>query len=408
MTVTDQIKILNRKIKQNKAQYNLDREAAKISALSSNNLDKYEYLTSEDLDIKPSTVEQAKFEYSPLGKTFNKGLSEDDKKEGLLKNLKNIEDKNEQLLEIKQQTENIKEITDSVEEPLSPEANALIGEIRAIQKVSNSKKLKIVDGKKEEHDFTDYKTFNELFRDLYYKKMTINDAQIKQNEFNLKLKDLEIYEARKQEYIKAKNSLINNAENFYKGREQIIEGFKKKIFPFESDDDKPKQQQISKKLIKTDVNACNKWINEKEAGINRELSKEHLNFQRPSDMLKNLYKTNDRKKNNKLVSVINSGLKDLEDELEDMSEEERKNEKPDEIVKIVKEILEFNKQNQKGQGLNILTPNQMFSRLPISLAQLKAGNNSEKLKNEIRQLLYSLYRSKKIAKQIYKSLVDII
>ena len=125
-------------------------------------------------------------------------------------------------------------------------------------------------------------------------------------------------------------------------------------------------------------------------------------------MLKNLYKTNDRKKNNKLVSVINSGLKDLEDELEDMSEEERKNEKPDEIVKIVKEILEFNKQNQKGQGLNILTPNQMFSRLPISLAQLKAGNNSEKLKNEIRQLLYSLYRSKKIAKQIYKSLVDII
>ena len=65
MTVTDQIKILNRKIKQNKAQYNLDREAAKISALSSNNLDKYEYLTSEDLDIKPSTVEQAKFEYSP-------------------------------------------------------------------------------------------------------------------------------------------------------------------------------------------------------------------------------------------------------------------------------------------------------------------------------------------------------
>ena len=108
------------------------------------------------------------------------------------------------------------------------------------------------------------------------------------------------------------------------------------------------------------------------------------------------------------MSVINSGLKDLEDELEDMSEEERKNEKPDEIVKIVKEILEFNKQNQKGQGLNILTPNQMFSRLPISLAQLKAGNNSEKLKNEIRQLLYSLYRSKKIAKQIYKSLVDII
>ena len=93
MTVTDQIKTLNRKIKQNEAQYDLDREAAKISALSSNNLDKYEYLTGEDLDLKPSTVGQAKFEYSPLGKIFNKGLSEDDEKEGLFKRLKNIEDK---------------------------------------------------------------------------------------------------------------------------------------------------------------------------------------------------------------------------------------------------------------------------------------------------------------------------
>ena len=93
MTVTDQIKILNRKIMQNEAQYDLDRKAAKISALSSNNLDKYEYLTGEDLGLKPSTVEQTKFEYSPLGKIFNKGLEkEEDKKEGLLKRLKNIED----------------------------------------------------------------------------------------------------------------------------------------------------------------------------------------------------------------------------------------------------------------------------------------------------------------------------
>ena len=98
MTVTDQIKILDRKIKQNEAQYDLDREAAKISALSSNNLDKYEYLTGEDLDLKPSTVEQAKFEYSPLGKIFNKGLSEDDKKEGILKRLENIKNKNDELL----------------------------------------------------------------------------------------------------------------------------------------------------------------------------------------------------------------------------------------------------------------------------------------------------------------------
>ena len=80
MAVTDQIKILNKKIIQNKAQYDLDRKAAKISALSSNNLDKYEYLTGEGLGLKPSTTEQTKFEYSPLGKIFNKGLDRDDKK----------------------------------------------------------------------------------------------------------------------------------------------------------------------------------------------------------------------------------------------------------------------------------------------------------------------------------------
>ena len=75
----------------NEAQYDLDRKAAKISALSSNSLDKYGYLTGEDLGLKPSTAEQAKFESSPMGKIFIKGLSEDDKKEGLFKILKNIQ-----------------------------------------------------------------------------------------------------------------------------------------------------------------------------------------------------------------------------------------------------------------------------------------------------------------------------
>ena len=78
------------------------------------------------------------------------------------------------------------------------------------------------------------------------------------------------------------------------------------------------------------------------------------------------------------------------------------------ITDIVKHILESNDKIKSGQGLKVLTPNQMLSKLPISLAQLKAGNNSEKLKNEIRQILYSLYRFKKLTKQIYKSLIDII
>ena len=91
------------------------------------------------------------------------------------------------------------------------------------------------------------------------------------------------------------------------------------------------------------------------------------------------------------VSLINSGLRDLKEEIKNMSEEEKIIEGTNKIVDIAENILEFNRE-QKGRGLKIPTPNQIFSRLPISLAQLKAGNNSEKLKNEIRQLLYSLYR----------------
>ena len=78
-----------------------------------------------------------------------------------------------------------------------------------------------------------------------------------------------------------------------------------------------------------------------------------------------------------------------------MSEDEINTEKPHKMMNIVKKILKFNKlRQQEENGLKILTPKQMLNRLPINLAQLKAGNNSQKLKNEIRQLLYSLYRSK--------------
>ena len=66
------------------------------------------------------------------------------------------------------------------------------------------------------------------------------------------------------------------------------------------------------------------------------------------------------------------------------------------------------RRNQPGQGLKILTPDQMLSRLPITLAQLKVGNNSQKPINEIRQLLYSLYRSKKLTKTIYNHLINAI
>ena len=99
MTRKEQVKILDDKIEANKRQYDLDRINAEISAYSSHDLPKYEYLTKKDLGCKPDAFEQAKFEYSPLGKVFIDGLGKSDRKEGLLKRFKNIEDKsNNQLL----------------------------------------------------------------------------------------------------------------------------------------------------------------------------------------------------------------------------------------------------------------------------------------------------------------------
>ena len=106
----------------------------------------------------------------------------------------------------------------------------------------------------------------------------------------------------------------------------------------------------------------------------------YFNFVLPSALAKKSYETQNKKKNNELVEEIKSGWSNLKDEIKKMFEDEKEIEQPDKILKIIKEILEFNRQ-QHGSGLNILTPNQTLSRLPISLAQLSAGNNSEKLKN---------------------------
>ena len=149
-------------------------------------------------------------------------------------------------------------------------------------------------------------------------------------------------------------------------------------------------------------------INREKLPINNELFKKHFQLENPILMHKVLYATKDKEKKSKLLNIFNRGLEDLEKEIKEMSKEEIEIEKPYNIVKVVKKILDFNKHGQEGEGIKILTPNQMLRRLPIALAQLQAGNNSNKLKNEIRQLLYSLYPSKNMTEQIYKSLIGII
>ena len=194
MTVTDQIKILNRKIKQNESQYDLDREAAKISALSSNNLDKYKLLTDEDLDIKPSIIEQAKFEYSPLGKIFNKGLSEDDKKERLFKRLDNIKDKNEELIDRFSTTDNApKNKTNSQSKKLLCNGNHSFAELKNIV---NIEKLSL------DSMFNQMKEYHKKFDKLNNLKTLTKDNKKQKQEVLTNVGDIynELYDIYKRKY----------------------------------------------------------------------------------------------------------------------------------------------------------------------------------------------------------------
>ena len=115
-------------------------------------------------------------------------------------------------------------------------------------------------------------------------------------------------------------------------------------YQYESEKEKEEKQQTStishkkespKKPTKDDLSEINKWVNEKETGINSEVFRRHFKFQRSSD----IHKTNDKNKNSKLVNLIKSGLNDFKNEIENMGEEEKEIEKPNEMVNIVEKFL---------------------------------------------------------------------
>ena len=174
--------------------------------MSSNDLDKYEYLTGEDLDLKPSTIEQAKFEYSPLGKIFNKGLDKDDKKEGLFKRLKNIENAQKNLIrdddnesiyytprsefddkddkDKKQQTNNIDTKPPNVFnylKSLSQEANDLMDGIEEANDDIDIYKLVFIGSNKK----TNFNTFRmplNFLSAIYNGEISLKEAEFKQRD----------------------------------------------------------------------------------------------------------------------------------------------------------------------------------------------------------------------------------
>ena len=240
MTISDQLKILNRKIMQNEAQYDLDRKAAKISALSSNNLDKYEYLTGEDLGLKPSTFEQCKFEYSPLGKVFTKGLEkEEDKKEGLFKRPKNIENKNKEQLKAiedhgkKQLDANSKSLKSvSYFSQLSTKAKELFEKIKKEKNDIDPQKCVFVKTDGSIFNFNKFKNSIDLTWNIYRDKNLLKDGQSKQYDIKILLNKLRNYNPTKPKKIEAKKETLIAAEKLLNNRQKVIDTFKTGIFPY--------------------------------------------------------------------------------------------------------------------------------------------------------------------------------
>ena len=284
MTIEDQIK-------DEKLQYDINREAVKISALSSGKLDKYEYLTGEE--ILPSNqqqiIQQAKFTYSPLGKAFEKQT-------------KTIEDQGEKqvvaLESLKYSNKKLTSIKDFIPtENLNPE---IINELKRIEEIEKNvdRNKMVYKGTNETYDFRNFKTIRAFGNEIRNNVISLDTANLEQatllshiNDFMGKTKPWN------PEKRKLRSDVLGSMSSLVQGREMVLKAFQNGIF-------------------------------------------------------------------HKL------------------------------------------EESQKGEGLKILIPNQMLKRLPIALAQVKAGNNSESLLNEIRQIVYSLYRSKEITKKVYNNIIQ--
>ena len=137
------------------------------------------------MGYKPDVVQKAKFEYSPLGQVFNKGLKTDEKNKGLLKRLKNIEDKTDkQLNENKGSQLGIKSINHTVKEELSQEAKNMLEKLNNQEKLINYRKLNFTGRNKVDYDFSEYRSLKDLFEAIYYRNVKIEKAERIQEEFD--------------------------------------------------------------------------------------------------------------------------------------------------------------------------------------------------------------------------------
>ena len=366
MTRKEQIKILDDKIEANNAQSDLDRMNAEISAYSSGDLAKYEYLTKKDLGYKPDAVEKVKFEYSPIGKAFTDGLAKEDKskKVGLFKLLKNIED-------------NLVEVDNN---------DNKVGIFRIIKDIKDR-------GIKIDND-------DEAVREIRERIKELIDDGIKVNNFD----------EMKKEIIDHLKNLKEQGSDVEINEDQINDLINK-IF------DKTYGKYERKTYIESEIDEFLEKYGDKNIAISYDNNKNKFNTDEITKSLKKLH--------NKLIDI--KEFKEEYDKFIDnivkfeyfkstkkegsISPNQKKMKRYARDLKDIADIYNIkldSDTSKSDKGLKILTNKQMVNRLPILLAQIEAGNNSIKLKNEARQILYSLYRSKVLTKTVYNNLIKSI
>ena len=322
---------------------------AEISAYCSSDLHKYEYLTKKDLNYTPNAFEQAKFEHSPLGKVFTDGLNKSDKK-GLLKRLQNIESKNNnQLLALR-----------DINRPA----------IRGRDNYDSGD-----DDDDDDHDDDDANNkYKKIIEDYKNNKIKRKEIEKRINKIKYAIK---MYKKNKKAF-----EIISNIKNSVNNNKKLVK-ILKKFF------DKRKIIDIT-------------WIDDPEL------------FNQINNDVTNRYRKD--KNSTELLSIqdflddINNDYIENKDDAREKFKNLKNDVKSDELKDIVKELERaiFGNEELSGSGLKILTNKQMLNCLPILLAQIQAGNNLNKLKNEARQIVYSLYRSKLLTKTVYNNLIKAI
>ena len=208
---------------------------------------------------------------------------------------------------------------------LSTKAKELFEKIKKEKNDIDSEKFICVKTDGTIFNFNKSKNSLDLASDIYKNKSLLKNAEDKQNEIKILLNKLKNYNPTSLKKIKAKEETLIAAEKLLNNRQEVINAFKTSIFPYidgfqiREESEEQSEEESEKKRI----NKFTEYVEKKSKGINYDLFKTYFNFSIPSALIKRLYQTKDKKKNNELVKEMKNRWSDLKDEIENMSEDEK-------------------------------------------------------------------------------------